>query len=111
MIIELAHEKPVNLNELEAEILAAVPSATGIKVRREPQTRTVEGKVEYFGYEIEIQGAISESDQVAIEQAAIAHTPQKTTQEEKADAIRAARLAEFADIIEEAVKQATAAIK
>lgn len=103
MKIEIDHEKPVNIDELKAEIEQR-PGVQAVKIVRIPQTKTIEGTVQYLGYEIEIIG--KGADLEAIEQIITAHEPQQTTEEAEAAANQTRRFAEFDDIIEEAVRRA-----
>jgi hypothetical protein len=102
----IAHDKKVDIEQLKQEIAAAMPKAATIRTLAEPHTLTVNGSVQYKGYQVNIEGDFNEQEQAIILAVIENHNPQQSTQEKQEADRKAARLLEFADVIAEAVRQA-----
>ena len=105
MKLEIDPDVRVNLRALIQEIQAAVPDVDQVELVRIPQTREKNGRVEAFGYELKLVGKLSGEQITLINQVVEAHDPEETSEQE-AEAERAQkRIAEFEDIIQEAVRR------
>lgn len=106
MKLDIDPQTRINLRELIAEIQAAVPDVDQVEVVRIPQTQEKDGRVESYGYQLKLVGKLSGDQIISINQVIESHNPTETSEQEREADRVAKRIAEFEDIIEEAVRRA-----
>lgn len=106
MRLEIDVQQRINLRSLIAEIQANVPDAYGYRIVQPPQTVERDEGLVTLPMVIELLGPISEQDQDRVRSTVQAHAPEETDDEIRARKSSAQRLAQFEDIIEEAVRRA-----
>lgn len=105
-IVQIPFDKRVNLRQLRDEILAAATEVRKVEVSLPARSTEIDGQIFQLPWEIEITGNLDAAEIAKVEAAILAHDPETTSDEEDQQTARQRRLAQFEDIIVEAVRRA-----